>query len=193
MIRVQKAGNDDPVMVHEAVGVFNNADDLQAAMDDLQSHGFMRHELSVLADQEKIKSKLGRKYRDVRELEDDPSAPRASFLPNETVGEIEGAFIAIPMYLAVIASTWIVVAEGGTLTHAVIAAIVAGAMGATIGVMMARGFSEQRDRDLREKIHKGGLPLWVNLRAPEQENTATSIMKKHAARDVHVHDIPLYG
>ncbi|AGH97109.1 hypothetical protein [Micavibrio aeruginosavorus] len=193
MIRVQKAGNDDPVMVHEAVGVFNNADDLQAAMDDLQSHGFMRHELSVLADQEKIKSKLGRKYRDVRELEDDPSAPRASFLPNETVGEIEGAFIAIPMYLAVIASTWIVVAEGGTLAHAVIAAIVAGAMGATIGVMMARGFAEQRDRDLREKIHKGGLPLWVNLRAPEQENTATSIMKKHAARDVHVHDIPLYG
>lgn len=63
MIRVQKAGNDAPVMVHEAVGVFSNADDLQAAMDDLQSHGFMRHELSVLADQEKIKSKLGRSVR----------------------------------------------------------------------------------------------------------------------------------
>jgi hypothetical protein len=193
MIRVKKAGNDDHVMVHEAVGVFNNVDDLQAAMDDLQSHGFMRHELSVLADQEKVKAKMGRKYRDVRELEDDPSAPRTAFLPDETVGEIEGAFIAIPMYLAVIASTWIVVAEGGTLAHAVVAAIAAGAIGAIIGVMMARGFSERRDQDLRDKIRKGGLPLWVHLRVPEQENTAADIMRKHAARDVHIHDIPLYG
>ncbi|WP_435640953.1 hypothetical protein [Micavibrio aeruginosavorus] len=193
MIRVQKAGNDDPVMVHEAVGVFSNTDDLQAAMDDLQSHGFMRHELSVLADQEKIKAKIGRKYRDVRELEDDPSAPRTTFLPDETVGEIEGAFIAIPMYLAVIASTWIVVAEGGTLAHAVVAAIASGAIGAIIGIMMARGFSERRDQDLRDKIRKGGLPLWVHLRAPEQENTAAEIMRKHAARDVHIHDVPLYG
>src|SRR5262245_58563263 len=59
--------------VREAVAVFDTAQTLQNAIDELLSSGFHRAELSLLASEAGVAPKLGHKYRKSSELEDDPS------------------------------------------------------------------------------------------------------------------------
>ena len=39
---------------------------------------------------EALKAKLGEAYWQSKEFEDDPAAPRVVFVPEETIGELEG-------------------------------------------------------------------------------------------------------
>ncbi len=179
--------------VHEAVGIFRNADDLQAALDDLQSNGFMRQELSILADEKTIEEKLGHVYKRVQDVEDDPKAPRTIFIPNETIGEAEGSVIGLPLYIAATTAAGIVAASGGTLFSSIIATAAAGAVGASIGSVFAFLIGKHHADFIQRQIDHGGLLLWVHLRAPDREERAMEILRKHSAYDVHIHEIPLYG
>lgn len=179
--------------VREAVAVFDDADSLQAAMDDLQMHGFMRQELSILANDKAVEKKLGYIYRRVEEAESDPKAPRAVFVQNETVREAEAVAVGFPLYVAAITATGIVVASGGTVLNAIIAATAAGAVGAAIGTALASFIDKSYTEYIQEQLDHGGLLLWVHLRSPAMEEQALEILKKHAAQDVHIHKIPLYG
>ena len=178
--------------VHEAVGVFNDADSLQAALDDLQMHGFMRQELSILADEKAIEQKLGHIYRRVEEVEDDPAAPRTIFIPNETIGEAIGTAIGLPMYIAATTATGLIVSSGGTLLTAIAGAAAAGLGGASIGSALAAFIAKHHADYIQSQIEHGGLLLWVHLRTPKTEKTAKEILSRHSAHDVHVHEIPLY-
>ncbi len=73
--------------VGEAVAVFATADTLQAAIDELLSSGFHRAELSLLASEAEVVSKLGHKYRRPSELADDFSVPRAAYVSIEAIGD----------------------------------------------------------------------------------------------------------
>src|SRR5688572_20419077 len=119
--------------VREAVGVFTNANALQAAMVELQENGFERWELSVLAEEETIKEKLGHIYRRVEEAEDDPNAPRTIFVSEENIGVAKGVVIGTPLYIAAVTTTAVIVASGGTLLTAILAAAAAGGTAAAIG------------------------------------------------------------
>lgn len=178
--------------VHEAVGVFRDPDDLQAAVEDLQSHGFMQQELSVLAGESTIQEKLGHLYRRVRSAEDDPKAPRTVFVPIENINIAKGVVIGVPLFLAATTAAGAVVASGGAILEAIMLASAAGAFGAGIGSMLATFIGKHRAKYLQEQINRGGLLLWVNLRSEEMEKRAKKILLKHSARDVHVHDIPVY-
>lgn len=46
--------------IPEAVGIFDQPEDLQAAIYDLRILGFSRHDISLLARQEVLEGKLGR-------------------------------------------------------------------------------------------------------------------------------------
>ena len=179
--------------VHEAVGVFKDAKSLQAALDDLQEHGFMRQELSILADEKTVKQKLGHVYERVEDAEDDPKAPRTIFVPNEVIGEMEGAFIGLPLYIAAVTAVGIVAASGGTFLYATVAAAAAAASGATIGGIIASFIDDHHAGFIENQIHRGGLLLWVHLRSPDLEEKAKKILSRHSAHDVHIHEIPLHG
>ena len=179
--------------VHEAVGVFNDAENLQAAIDELSEHGFMRQELSILADDKAVKAKLSHLYRFVEDAEDDPAAPRTIFVPSETIGEAQGAVISVPLYIAAMTATSIVVASGGTLLSAILAATAAGTAGAAIGSIFAGMIAKHHADFIQDQIDKGGLLLWVHLRSPDLEEPAKEILSKYAAHDVHIHEIPLNG
>ena len=179
--------------VYEAVGFFSDADSLQAALDDLQEHGFMRQELSILADDKTVREKLSHIYSRVQDAEDDAAAPRTIFVPNETMGEAEGTVIGLPLYVAAVTATGVIVASGGTLLSAIIAATAAGAAGAAIGSVFAGLIAKHHADFIQAHIDKGGLLLWVHLRSPDLEETAKDILSRHAAHDVHIHEIPLYG
>jgi hypothetical protein len=188
---------NDPALhldiVHEAVGIFDDENTLQAAMDDLEEHGFMRHELSLLADDATIEEKLGHVYKRVALAQDDPAAPRTIFIPKETRGDAQGALIAMPLYIAASTASAVVVASGGTILSALAAASAAGAVGTAIGAALANFVAKHHASYILSQMERGGLLLWVNLRSPEQEELAKKILKRHSAHNVHTHKIPLYG
>ena len=179
--------------VREAVGVFSNAETLQAALDDLEENGFMHHELSILADAKAIEEKLGHVYKRVEDIEDDPKAPRIIFVANETIGEAMGSAIGLPIYIASVTATGIVVAAGGPLFTVIATALAAGLGGASIGYILAALIEKHHADYIESQIRHGGLLLWVNLRSKDMEERAQTILKRHSARDVHIHEIPLYG
>jgi len=55
--------------IREAVGVFHEWNALQAAVDELESSGFDRAELSLLAGEQAVQDKLGHVYEKVADLE----------------------------------------------------------------------------------------------------------------------------
>lgn len=173
----------------EAVGVFKDADSLQAAIDELQENGFMRQELSVLAGSSTIEEKLGHIYKRVEEAEDAPDAPRTIFVPLESIGEAEGALIGTPLYIAGMAAAGVVVASGGALLTALFAAAAAGAGGASIGLILAGLLAKHHADYIQEQLEEGGLLLWVAVHSEESKKKAKKILLKNGAKDVHIHEI----
>jgi hypothetical protein len=43
---------------------------------------------------------------------------------------------------------------------------------------------------LQEQLDRGGILLWVRTSDSVAEEAALSILKRHSAHDVHLHDIP---
>ena len=99
----------------EAVGVFEDAASLQAAIDDLLTAGFDRAELSLLADEATVERKLGHAYAKPAELEDDPQVPRTAYVSTEARGDAQGGLIGALVYVGAVAAAGAVVASGGTL------------------------------------------------------------------------------
>lgn len=184
------AGTRSVLTETEAVAVFHDVPSFQAAIDDLLLVGFDHGDINVLAHKDTIASKLGRDYRSTAELEEDPEAPRIGFVPVETIGDAEGAVIGAGVYVPAIAGSLAVVASGGTLLGAVVAAALAGGAGGLIGAAVARRIGSKHAKHLDQHLNRGGLLLWVRTRDAEHETKALDILRQHAAHDVHLHSLP---
>lgn len=137
-----------------------------------------------------MKSKLGREYKSTAEFEDNPEAPRIGFVPEETIGDAEGAVIGVGVYVPAIAGSLAVVASGGTLLGAFAVAAIAGGAGGLIGAALARKIGKEHAKYLEQHLSHGGLLLWVRTRDAEREKTALEILQRHSAEDVHLHALP---
>ena len=173
--------------VREAVAVFDTAQTLQNAIDELLSSGFHRAELSLLASEADVVSKLGHKYRKPGELEDNPSVPRAAYVSTEAVGDGEGALIGALFYVGAGLLMGPVAAAGGTLLAVGGAAALGGGAGGLVGSWLAKLLGDKRAQRLQEQLDHGGLLLWVRTWDVGEENRAVQILKSHSGRDVHVH------
>ena len=176
--------------VREAVGVFHDAAALEQAIDELLSSGFDRAELSMLAGETTVKEKLGHAYERVAELEDDPDAPRAAYIGRNSIGDARGALVGALMYVPAVAAAGAIVATGGALATAIAGAALLGGSGGMIGIYLSRLFEKHHADYLQRQLDHGGILLWVNAATREKEKKAKAILEKHAAGDVHVHDIP---
>lgn len=173
--------------VREAVAVFDNAQALQNAIDELLSSGFDRAEISLLAREADVVAKLGHKFRKLSELEDDPSVPRVAYVSTEAIGDGKGALIGTLMYIGAGLLMGPVAAAGGTLAAIVAAAALGGGAGGLAGSRLAQLLGDQRAQHIQEQLDHGGLLLWVRTWDAEQENLAVQILNRHSGRDVHVH------
>jgi Flp pilus assembly protein TadB len=176
--------------VREVVGVFRDETVLDATIDDLQESGFDRAEISLLASEEAVRTKLGHAYRKVGELVDD-EAVRVAYVAKEDYGAAEGGLISGLVYVGALAGAGTIVASGGALGGALLAAALWGGAGGAIGVVLARWLDRQRAHKLTEQLEKGGLLLWVHARHAEHEAKAIEIMQRNGAEDVHAHDLTL--
>lgn len=185
----QNAAAPGALRTREAVGVFHDWKSLQAAVDELLNTGFDRSELSLLAGDKAVEEKLGHIYEKVRELEDDPAVPRAAFVGRDSLTEGRAGIIGGLVYIGAVAAIGAVVASGGTLAAAIAAAAVAGGSGGVLGTLAARWLGRDRAREIQGQIDRGGLLLWVRVRDPAHEERAVAVLNRHAADDVHVHDL----
>ncbi|MYM54366.1 hypothetical protein [Thalassovita mangrovi] len=187
----EATGTEEKVMVinvPEAVGVFDTFESLQAAFYDLRSVGFHHSDISLLAKQEVLEDKLGKSYWQAPELEDDPHAPRAIFVSEEAMGELEGAiaggFFFVGSYIAMAA----MLTPVSTLAASIAAIAIGGGPAAVIGTLLARRAAKAHQDYYSNQIQHGGILMWVRTRDKDREALAVKIMQGHSGRDVHVHD-----
>jgi len=175
------------INVPEAVGVFETVEKLQAAMYDLMIAGFSRYDISVLAGKKALEEKLGASFWHASDLEDDPSAPRAAFVSEEAIGELEGAITGGFFFLGSAIALTALLTPASTMAASVAAIAIGGSPGAVIGTLLARRVGQHHKEYYQTQIEHGGILLWVRTFTPEKEELATKIMRGHSGRDVHVH------
>jgi hypothetical protein len=171
----------------EAVAVFHDAEALQGTIDELLTAGFDHAEISVLANEQAIRDKLGHDYTSTAELEDDPDVPRVEYLPEENFGNAQGGIIATAAYFPAVIGSLVVVSSGGTLLGAVAVAAIAGGAGAAVGTTLARLIGSTHAKHMNEHLHHGGLLLWVRTHDAEHEAKALEILRRRKGDDVHLH------
>lgn len=174
--------------VREVVGVFDNYDALEDAVEDLELAGFDRSQINLLVHENTVREKLGDRV-DIRRLEDDPEAPLENPVDRHEVAEGKAALTAGTALLGSFVALGLVVTAEISIPVAILAAAVGGGAGGTIGGLLAKYLGELRAREIEEQIRAGGLLLWVQVRDQEQEKKAIEILQKHGARDVHPHEI----
>lgn len=177
-------------VVREAVAVFEHAEDYQNAIDELLSSGFHRAALSLLAGEHAVAEKLGRRYRKISSLADDPTIPRAAYVSMEAIGDANGGLIGGLMYVGAVAAAGAVVASGGTLAAVIGATVLAGGTGGALGSILTKWLDDHHAHYLQAQVDRGGLLLWVRTRDADEETRAVEILRKHSGVYVHVHALP---
>lgn len=173
--------------IPEAVGVFDTYEALQSAYYDLQMVGFSRYDISLLADQKVLEKKLGRGFWRASDLEDNPDAPRAAFVSQEAMGELEGAIAGGSFFVGSAIAMAALLTPASTIAASIAAVAIGGSPAAVIGTLFARRFGKHHRDYYATQIAHGGILLWVRVRDKERENLAVKIIKGHSGHDVHVH------
>ena len=184
----QMSGDQSRTTVREAVGVFDEVGELDAAVEDLLKAGFKKADMSLLASEDTVSKKLGHRYERVQEMEDEPEAPRIAYRTRASIGESDDVIIGTLTYLPAVVAAGTVVASEGVVAAAITATAIAGAL---IGTVLTRWLDKHHAEQLQEQLDRGGLLLWV--RTPDQatQRRAIEILTRHSAHDVHVHQLPV--
>lgn len=176
--------------LREAVAVFHSEADLQAAIDELLSHGFDRAEISLLASSDAVDRKLGRHFTKVKDLEDEADAPSVAYVASEDVGAAQGAVISGLLYVGALAGLIPIVASGGGLAAALLGVVIGGSSGTAIGAILADLIGADHAEYISDRLEHGGLVLWVRTWNKSDEDRAIQILKTHSGSDVHLHGLP---
>lgn len=178
-------------IVREAVGVFDTVKGLEAAIDELESSGFERRQISVLGSEGAVKDTFGKANLTAKQLEDNPETPRSHEIRREELGVGQGVVVgggAFAGILIAAAISGVSVISGGLVTT-----IALGAVGGTaVGALVAKFLGEKYVDFFEHQIQNGGLLLWVVTPDVASEKQAKQILLNHNAKDVHVHTIPVY-
>jgi len=86
----------------EVVALFHDADKLEAAIDKLLEKVIDRLDFSLLATDKAVIDRLGHRYQSVKELEDDPDAPRKTFVGTSDLAEGKAALVGGLVYLGAV-------------------------------------------------------------------------------------------
>jgi hypothetical protein len=174
-------------MIREAVGVFDNPDELNAAVAELEVTAFPRDAISVLGRADALQREFG--VSDIRpeDAEDNPDIPRAVPVRPEEKTITIAASVGIGVYAVL---TGAVLALGPAPSGEGLAAtLLVGAVIAALAAVVARRLMTRYRRDREQQLRAGGMVLWVRTPDPDQEYIARTILARHGAKDVHVHAI----
>jgi hypothetical protein len=175
--------------IREVVAVFDSREALENAIEDLQSTGFDRTQLSLLASRDTVEEQLQHPLTDVQDVADDPATPRSEPLERPDVGNVMGVAVGPPAAFAALATAGVIALAGGPLAGIAVGALAAGGGVGALGALLAKSFNDQVVADFQDQIERGGILLWVSLREPEQEAGAREILARHASGEVRTHEV----
>ena len=107
-----------------------------------------------------------------------------------SLGDAEGVLIGGSVYLAAVIAAGIGGAVGASVNAIIMAVVIVAAIGGLVGFGFARWLDRSYNSRFTEQLRRGGIVLWVAVHSPEQEAGACEILRRHGARDVHVHEAP---
>jgi hypothetical protein len=175
------------INIPEAVGVFDSVETLQAAVYDLRASGFSRSDLSLLGGTEAMVERLGSAYWQAADLEDNPDAPRAAFVSEEAMGELEGAIAGGFFFVGSAIAMTALLTPLSTMAGSIAAIAIGGGPAGVIGALLARRADQHHKNYYTDQIRRGGILLWVRTPDKDKEDVAVKVLKGHSGRDVHVH------
>lgn len=175
--------------VREAVGVFMSVDDLDKAVEDLLGEGFSEADITLLASDEAVEHKLGRRLASNPEAADDPDVPRRAWTAPEARMEGKGALTGVIGYVGALAAGAVTFATGGTALAAIGLGVLAGGASAYAGARLANAIDRSLADSLQRQIEHGGLLLWVRVQDDSSAKAAMDILTRHGGLDVHTHRI----
>ena len=173
--------------LREAVGVFDSAGDLEAAVGALASAGWDHADFSLLANDTTLQPHIP--ARAITGVADDRRTPRDAITTDDDMRQGRVLTAGMAGVIAAFIAAGATIASGGTALIAVIGGAAAG--GTAVGGISAIGhwIEGKRDKFLGEQLAQGGILLWVRLRAPDEDDRAEAILRAHGARHVHVHEV----
>ena len=179
--------------VREAVGIFATEQSYQEAVDELLSSGFDHADISLLAAETAVQSKLKNTYTQTTDLADTTQrdVERRPYVATESVGNAKGVMIGGLVYVGALVAAGPVILSGGTLAVGLAAAAVAGGAGGFLGSILSKWLGDSEGKHLETQLENGGILLWVHTRDAEHEARALDIMKRHSGQDVHIHGLPI--
>lgn len=178
--------------VREVAGVFHSRQQIEEAITNLLSAGFDRADIDLMASAQAVREKLGGAYASVEELADVPDVPRKSFIARDDVTTMVASVAGILTFIGATASATAVVASGGAVALAAVAALVGGGLtGGTGAFLIHKLVDQQWGEELETLMEAGGMVLWVRVHNPEQEKKAIDILRNCGGEAVRVHEIEL--
>lgn len=158
-------------MTHTVVGLFRDSTEAQAALHDLESAGFTREHLSLVA-------------YDGSQANSEASSQGSEMGSNTTKGATMGGVAGLLLGLAAVAIPGIgPVVAAGPIAAALAGAGVGAAAGGILGALADMGIPGHEAKYYQEAIRRGGT--LVIVRTDDQlAEKAQSILDRHGAIDV---------
>ena len=176
--------------VREVAGILRSRDTLDAAVGDLLSSGFDRADLDVVVGTE-ARRRLGGAEVPAEEIPEVPGVPRQPVIAREDLVLVFSLVLAVVVFAAAAAAAWLVVASGGDLVWAGVAAVVSAVAATALGAQLARIFTRKQIRELEAQLIEREIVLLVRVRSPEEEAKAAHILQAHGAQAVRAHEIAI--
>ncbi|HLO77035.1 MAG TPA: hypothetical protein VK196_11335 [Magnetospirillum sp.] len=176
------------LQVREVVALFSDAHALEAAVQDLLTHGFDHGDLSVLAREKVVRERLGHRLEDSVAAIDSPDLPRRAWVEPESRMEGRGALASVLGYFGAVTALGLTFATGGAAAAAIGAALIGAGAGAGVGAGLGRLFDQRLARDFQHQLDQGGILLWVRVTGdPQCEARAIEVLNRHGGHHVHAH------
>ena len=172
-------------MPFEVTALFDDEDELNDVVEELQLVGFQHADISVSPTWKTVETKIGRQLETVTELADTPDAPHAVPFDRRSFGLAQGACIAGPLYFFSLGAIIAFAAGGADFGALTIAGVVAGASGAALGILPVVWLRRRHRLHVSELLDRGGLVLWLRVLDDRCEQRARKILSRYAARDMH--------
>ncbi len=176
----------------EVAAIFHSDEALEAAVEALLLAGFDRADIDRLADLDEVHRRIGLIYVAHEELADVAQAPRQPVFMREDITATMAVVVGVLASVAGVAAALLVVASGGRTAAAVATAVLAALIAGTIGALVTvRIFRPMRSKALEPLMATRGLILWVRVRSPDREEKAQQILHQHGGLAIRVHEIEI--
>jgi hypothetical protein len=172
--------------VREVVALFDDAHALEAAVQDLLTHGVDHGDLSVLAGEKVVRQRLGHRLDDTVAGAAEMDLPRRAWVEPESRMEGRGALASALGYFGAVTALGLTFASGGAAAVAIAAAVIGAGAGAGVGAGLGKLFDQRLARHFQQQLEAGGILLWVRVTGnPACEEQAIALLNRHGAHHVH--------